>query len=316
VWECDPFGGPAVARPSLGLFKHEMAAVDPDRRHLYLTEDQPDGLIYRYTPPPGVWGSGAALDGGALEAMQLGEGGSTSWLPVPGAAAPTGPLRHAVPGATRFDGGEGAVYDQGRVFFSTKGDDRIWLHDIVAQTMEVLYDSATEIAPALTGVDNVAISAAHDLYVAEDGGNLEVCIITPERVVASVVRMTGGQHGLETGTPIPLLSEVTGLAFSPDGNRLYFNSERGLGLAGLPVGPGPGITYEVTGPFRGGTLAGEAAAPAPAPRVPAVLGSTQELPATGGRDALAGAAAAAIAGGALLHLRRRAEPPAAAPREH
>src|SRR3546814_13169113 len=52
------------------------------------------------------------------------------------------------------------------------------------------------------------------------------------------------------------LSEVTGLALSPDGNRLYFNSERGMGIAGLPIGPGPGILYEVTGHFRGGTLAG------------------------------------------------------------
>jgi len=40
-------------------------------------------------------------------------------------------------------------------------------------------------------------------------------------------------------------SELCGPAFSPDGSRLYFSSQRGtigLGLAG--------ITYEVHGPFR------------------------------------------------------------------
>lgn len=37
-------------------------------------------------------------------------------------------------------------------------------------------------------------------------------------------------------------SEITGPAFSPDGTRLYFSSQRGGRLAG-------GITYEVTGPF-------------------------------------------------------------------
>jgi DNA-binding beta-propeller fold protein YncE len=181
-----------------------------------------------------------------------------TWVSVSAVAdpvAPAGPLRHAVAGATPFNGGEGVLFDDGFVYLTTKGDDRVWVHDIAARTMTVLYDSSEHISPVLNGVDNVAVSAAHDLYVAEDGGNLEVCVITPERAVFSIVRMTGGQHGIENPTPIPLVSEVTGLALSPDGNRLYFNSERGMGLGGLPVGPGPGILYEVTGPFRGGTLA-------------------------------------------------------------
>ena len=37
-------------------------------------------------------------------------------------------------------------------------------------------------------------------------------------------------------------SEITGPAFSPDGSRLYFSSQRGGRL-------GSGITYEMTGPF-------------------------------------------------------------------
>ena len=254
VWECDPFGGPAVDRPALGRFKHEMATTDPVRQQLYLSEDKPDGLLYRYTPPPGVWGSGDALVGGTLEAMAVAAGGTVSWLPVADAAAPTAPLRTSVPGATTFDGGEGVLYDDDKVFLTTKGDGRVWVYDLSAGTMSILYDAAEHGAPVLNGVDNIAVSAAHDLYVAEDGGNLEVCVITPDHVVATVVRMTGARHGFANPTPIPFISEVTGLAFSPDGNRLYFSSERGQGTG--PIGPGPGITYEVTGPFRGGTLAG------------------------------------------------------------
>jgi secreted PhoX family phosphatase len=42
------------------------------------------------------------------------------------------------------------------------------------------------------------------------------------------------------------ISEIAGPCFSPDGQRLYFSSQRGpVGSAGLPLG----ITYEVTGPF-------------------------------------------------------------------
>lgn len=338
VWECDPFGRrPAVPRPALGRFKHEMATADPDRQQIYLSEDQSDGLLYRYTPPPGTWGSGDCLEGGVLEVMSVADDGSVTWLSVADhldPARPSRPIRTAVPGATPFDGGEGILYDAGLVYLTTKGDDRVWVHDVEAQTMAVLYDSSSHITPVLSGVDNLAVSGAHDLYVAEDGGNLEVCVITPDRAVFPVARMVGDHHGFEQPTPLPLVSEVTGLALSPDGNRLYFNSQRGMGLAGLPIGPGPGILYEVTGPFRGGTLAAErtaastttttsttvAAAGAPAaPAPPAVevqsaATSRGVLPATGGSTSLGVATAATAAGAALLALRRRAagpsEPPA------
>jgi hypothetical protein len=319
VWECDPFGTEAaVDRPSLGRFKHEMAACDPVEQRIYLSEDQTDGLFYRYTPPPDTWGSGAALVGGTLEAMALAGDGSVTWVPVTGGDSPAAPLRDpaVTPGATPFVSGEGVIYDDGRVYLTTKPpDDRVWVLDVAAQTMRVLYAAGEFAEPVLNGVDNIAASAAHDLYVAEDGGNLEVCVITPELGVFPVVRMTGPQHGFDSGTPVPLLSEVTGLAFSPDGNRLYFNSERGNGLVPAPVGPGPGILYEVTGPFRGGTLA---AAPAPtttstttaaATTAPTTAATTRgTLPATGSStDRLGPGLVAAAGAAALWHLRRRAD---------
>lgn len=324
VWECDPFGErPAVVRPALGRFKHEMVTADPVRQQLYLSEDLSDGLLYRYTAPPGTWGSGDCLEGGVLEAMAVDADGAVSWIPVADhvdPAEPGGPIREAVPGATGFDGGEGVLFDDGLVYLTTKGDDRVWVHDVEAQTMTVLYDGAEHTDPILNGVDNLAMSSVHDLYVAEDGGNLEACVITPDRTVFPVVRMVGGQHGFEQPTPLPLVSEVTGLALSPDGNRLYFNSQRGMGLAGLPVGPGPGILYEVTGPFRGGTLAATGAGPrppaqpsdpaAPTPAPPSAPGATgpsggDRLPATGGGSGLAAGTLAGAAGAALLALRRR-----------
>ncbi|GAA3304591.1 hypothetical protein GCM10020295_56120 [Streptomyces cinereospinus] len=83
-------------------------------------------------------------------------------------------------------------------------------------------------------MDNITGSSSGDLFVAEDGGNMEICVITPSDVIAPFLRIDG-QSG----------SEITGPAFSPDGRRLYFSSQRGT--SGSSTG---GITYEVTGPFR------------------------------------------------------------------
>jgi secreted PhoX family phosphatase len=117
---------------------------------------------------------------------------------------------------------------------------------VAAQTITVLYDAADFPAGApLTGVDNVVVSSAGDLYVAEDGGNMEINIITADRVrnpdgteridriVAPVVRYPDNDR-----------SEITGPVFDPSGTRLYFSSQRG------PAPAGPGITFEVRGPFR------------------------------------------------------------------
>jgi secreted PhoX family phosphatase len=91
-------------------------------------------------------------------------------------------------------------------------------------------------AAPLTGVDNITGTAAGDLYVAEDGGNMEINVITSAGVVAPVVRIQGQSS-----------SEITGPAFSPDGSRLYFSSQRGT--SGASTGAN-GVTYEIHGPFR------------------------------------------------------------------
>lgn len=308
VWECDPFARTAVERPAMGLCKHEAAAVDPERQHLYLSEDLGDGLLYRFTPTS--WGD---LSSGTLEAMVVDDSGATTWVTVPEpTAGAAGSLRSQVPEATPFDGGEGCVYDSGKVYLATKGDDRIWVHDIEAETMSVLYDAALFDEPVLTGVDNVIVSEAHDLYIAEDGGTMQVVVITPDHVVAPVAQIVDPTStGYDNGTPIPTSSEVTGLAFSPDGNRLYLNSQRG-GVFG--------ILYEVTGPFRGGSLA--AAQPEPparttsAPAAPATTlvpvdrpaaaptSGPATLPATG-PDLPATWLAAGAAGAGLLAWRAR-----------
>jgi hypothetical protein len=228
VFECDPYGNDAaMPRLAMGRFKHEAAACDPDRMVVYLTEDEPDGCFYRFRPED--WGD---LTTGVLEVMVGGPGaGPVTWQRVPNPAALYEPTRDQVAGAERFKGGEGCYYSRGFCYFTTKGDNRVWAYDADNEQLAILYD---ENAP-LKGMDNVFVSRSGDLFVAEDGGNMEINIITEDGVVVPFLRIDGHDK-----------SEITGLAFSPDGDRLYFSSQRGS--AGSSAA---GVTYEVTGPFRG-----------------------------------------------------------------
>ncbi|MEV7078115.1 alkaline phosphatase PhoX [Streptomyces sp. NPDC093516] len=233
VYETDPWGvKAAVRRDAMGRFKHEAAAADPVRRVVYLTEDVTDGCFYRFRPT--TWGD---LSAGTLEVLVAGSGtsGPVSWARVPDPSGATA-TRNQVSGAKRFNGGEGCYYANDTCWFTTKGDNRVWRYDAAAQTIELAYDDSlvTSGTAPLTGVDNVTGSASGDLFVAEDGGSMEICVITPDDVVAPFLRVDGQSA-----------SEITGPAFSPDGTRLYFSSQRGT--SGTSAG---GITYEVRGPFR------------------------------------------------------------------
>jgi hypothetical protein len=236
VWECDPEGRElAVVRPELGVFKHEAVAIDPATGFFYLTEDVPDGRLYRFVPV-GLRPDGRPeYAGGSLEVAEVigGATGPVVWHPLPDPSAGIGPTRSQVPASTPFDGGEGIDCRGDTLYFSTKGDDRVWALDLRTDELGVLYDAATSPTPLLTGVDNVALSPWGDVLVAEDGGNMEIVALTPGGEVVPVVRISG--H---------LRSEVTGPAFDPSGTRLYFSSQRGASGS-----PAAGVTYEVEGPF-------------------------------------------------------------------
>jgi secreted PhoX family phosphatase len=248
-WECDPTGATAAAaRPALGTFKHESVCVDPFGERLYLTEDQPDGCLYRFTPT-----DFPDLAEGLLEVATVGAGGRVRWtaVPRPNEVTPT-PTRDQVAGATRFAGGEGTWFDSRVVFFTTKGDKKVWAYDTVASTIEAIYDNDTAgDGSPLQAVDNVCVARSGDIYVCEDGDNLEVCLITPDRQVASFVRLDPAVHAGIEGAG----NETVGVTFDPSGTRMYLGVQRTNAR---------GVLLEISGPFRreGGAPAGIVAGPA------------------------------------------------------
>ena len=240
VYECDPTGSTAARRRrALGAFQHEAVAVDPVNGHLYLTEDEPEGRFYRFRP-----NTYPNLDAGVLEVASVDAAtGRVTWRRVP-IADPSAnaltlllPTRKQVSNSTAFKGGEGVFYNDGTIFFTTKGDNRVWALDTQTQILRVIYDVATSPTPVLSGVDNVTVSSTGRVLVAEDGGDLQICVLDGAGNAAPLLQVTGQDS-----------SEITGPAFNPAGDRLYFSSQRGP----FPLidGQAFGVTYEVRGPFQ------------------------------------------------------------------
>ena len=240
VFECDPRGEQAaIERPALGYFKHEAVAVDNDRGFLYLTEDEDNGRFYRFVPDGFDANGNLNLDAGVLQVAIVEESGFVSWqdIPNPNPGLFQTPTRNQVPQSTAFDGGEGIWYSNGHVYFTTKGDNRVWDLNTDLNNLRVLYDAETASQPILTGVDNLTVSRGGNILVAEDGGDMQIVVLDTNGNVAPLLQVVGQDD-----------SEITGPAFSPDGSRLYFSSQRGSALFG--GGNGFGITYEITGPFN------------------------------------------------------------------
>ena len=234
VWECDPYGQMMpVVHPALGTFAHEAITVDTQENNLYMTEDKPDGRFYRFIPSTLKPNGYPELSSGTLQVADIDSSSDVSWRTVPDPSASTLPTRYQVAASTVFNGGEGIVYYDGVVSFATKGDNRIWSYSTATGKISIIFDASTHPHPILTGVDNITLSHDGELVICEDGGDLQVIALTNNRLVP-MAQLTGHDN-----------SEITGPAFSPDGKRLYFSSQRGN--TGTSDG---GITYEISGPFH------------------------------------------------------------------
>lgn len=274
VYECNPFGvaAEAVQKPALGAFPHEAVAIDPIHHVAYLTEDGGDQRFYRFisaaadlsTTADGTTRMGLVT--GTLQVLkiegynhdvtpteaQLRNAVRVSW--VAKEQIPTMPPLPApsVLAGSRFNGGEGVWYHEipealrstpalgtkptrGVVFFATKGDNRVFAFDIENQLLELIFDNANmQITTGFDDVDNVTVSPAGDVLVSEDGNAMRLYVIVPNKPAKLLMQITKGG------------SEITGPAFTPDGSRLYFSSQRGpSGTAGTGAS---GTTFEMNIP--------------------------------------------------------------------
>jgi secreted PhoX family phosphatase len=112
---------------------------------------------------------------------------------------------------------------------------------VVCRRPLLLLHDAADLGPdaPLRDPDKVTVHPnSGDIFVAEDADDLQRVLLANaqgQRIAAPFLQLVGHAG-----------SEVAGTAFSPDGSRLYFSSQRGMDGSNN----GPGMTFEIRGPFR------------------------------------------------------------------
>ncbi|HEY8984030.1 MAG TPA: alkaline phosphatase PhoX [Streptomyces sp.] len=278
VFEVDPIDRRANKDPKplkfFGRYDHEAVVIDPKRGHAYLTEDaaNPNGLLFRWTPPKGFeHGRGKfrtlADDAGVLQAPKCFDSGGkfvddlsratkigtvygVDWIDVPDRDAKTVAVRkqfgegeitraRKLEGMWWGDGGAYIVSSYARSESPVQHDGQVWFYDPKRRTLTLKVLLGVNPDPvkdgAFDGPDNITVSPYGGLVIAEDGEGVQHLFgATDSGRTYPIAR-----NELNAGTEQePEYSEFTGVTFSPCGKTLYANIQT------------PGIMLAITGPWK------------------------------------------------------------------
>jgi secreted PhoX family phosphatase len=243
-----------VALEAMGRFRHEACAIDPATGIVYETEDDRDGLFYRFLPAaPGALERGGRLQAlvireqpgldtrnwGSGPSIAVGQGFRAAWVDLQDVTAPDGDLRlrGRASGAAVFARGEGVctAIERGQavIYFTCTTGGAAQRGQVWRLEPSVDGDDALSLFAESSGeahfdmVDNIEPAPWGDLIMAEDGGGENfVRGLTPRGVVYPIMRNALNE------------SEFCGPCFSPDGSTLFVNIQN------------PGITLAVSGPWE------------------------------------------------------------------
>ncbi|TMU54691.1 alkaline phosphatase PhoX [Flagellimonas algicola] len=242
---------------AMGRFNHEAVAVDPNSGCVYLTEDRPDGLIYRFIPNE----KENLLAGGMLQVLAVKDKKSLDtrnweaqevarnspmevfWINMDNVEAPEDDLRYRGfdSGAARFARGEGIWMGEGELFFAcTNGGPhnfgQVFKYSLSPKeglegenaepAMLELYAESND-KTVLHMCDNLSIAPWGDVLLCEDNGELNHI---------RGIDKDGNIYTLACNRSSK--SELTGLVFSPSGKTLFVNVQEN------------GDTVAITGPWE------------------------------------------------------------------
>ena len=253
---------PGLATPTplkaMGRFNHEAVAVHPATSIVYQTEDQRDGLIYRFIPARPE----RLVEGGKLQALAMNdqpgldtrnwEGQKVTtgtrlgvkWIDLDEIDSPQDDMRHRgfAHGAARFARGEGMWYGNDAIYFACtnggrKGKGQIWRyfpspHEGTPEEQNDPGKLELFVEPndrnLVENADNLTVAPWGDLIVCEDRDG-----------PASLIGITPQGEFYKLGKNAVSNSELAGVTFSPDGTTLFVNIQH------------EGLTLAITGPWRG-----------------------------------------------------------------
>jgi secreted PhoX family phosphatase len=242
----EPKVGVPVPLTAMGRFVKEGVAVDPRTRVLYQTEDQPDGLFYRFLPAV----AGRLAEGGRLQALAVsgkpgletnnwrvqrispGTSFAVSWVDLedPDPDEDVLRFRGREKGAAVFASSEGIIFHGGAVWFDctnggTGARGQIWRYDPSLDRLTLALE------PNDPGVmdhpDQMCAAPWGDLFVCEDGdGDQYLLGLTARGEIYKFAR-----NAVDA-------SELAGVCFSPDRTTMFLNNLES------------GLTFAVTGPWK------------------------------------------------------------------
>ena len=255
----------------LGCFNHEAAAVDRETAAIYMTEDQIDGLLYRFLPNSRA----SPLGAGQLQALVFqepsdrgldvrnwrapgwhpGEQREVRWETLPSAWGLNDPRKraHREMGAIRFACGEGIHLGASELYFTCTSGGRIKSGQIMRYDPHPSDPQRGTLRLFLESVDPRSFNFGDNLTVAPNG-HLIVCedpYFGGERNYAfsEIGNFLGAPRPcyLRSITPEGVVypiarlrggSELAGVCFSPDGGTLFVNRYH------------PARTYAIQGPWK------------------------------------------------------------------
>jgi len=247
-----------VPLAGLGRFNHEAVAIDPRTGMAYLTEDQGNGLLYRFIPNE----KGRLAAGGRLQALALADWTSADtrnppdakrripqnqplkirWIDLDNTDSPLDDLRvrgHAA-GAAIFARGEGICHGPDGFYFACTSGGAIGAGQIFRYRPSASEGGADEAKTPgeldlfvestdrrkLENCDNLTAAPWGDLVVCEDAkAPCALVGVTPD----------GGLYTFAENNYTD--SELAGVCFAPDGRTLFVNIQ------------GSGLTLAISGPF-------------------------------------------------------------------
>ena len=227
---------------TMGRFRHEAVAFDLKSGAVYQTEDQRDGMIYRFLPTNKT----NLIKGGKLQGLAFLDQPNldtrnwnnktveknklyqVKWINIDNVESPDDNLRYQGydKGCARFARPEGMWEHNGEIFFTcTSGGEKqlgqIWKYipspdegapneEKKPATLELFFESNS--SKDLDMCDNITVSPWGDVIICEDGGGVD-CLVG--------IKSNGASYKIAKNAFNN--SEFAGACFSPDGKILFVN---------------------------------------------------------------------------------------------